>query len=159
MFKGHTGMHAHLTSINLPRAGVILLMILMLAIMAACATQPAITTRVNPRHDEGVQYYPQEIDRMMTELDYQSLRIRDPATGQSVAVAEEYGEYRVLFQSLQNDNIRVDVHIDKQDSEITLYFYNVNKSPLGDSSLQLYEQLLQRLRIEYGTKNVSSSRP
>ena len=159
MFKGHTGMHAHLTSINLPRAGVILLMILMLAIMAACATQPAITTRVNPRHDEGVQYYPQEIDRMMTELDYQRLRIRDPATGQSVAVAEEYGEYRLLFQSLQDDNIRVDVHIDKQDSEIALYFYNINKSPLGDASLQLYGQLLQRLRIEYGTKNVSSSRP
>ena len=159
MFKGHTGMHALATFINLPRAGVILLMILMVTITTACATQPAITTRVNPRHDEGVQYYPQEIDRMMTELDYQRLRIRDPATGQSVAVAEEYGEYRLLFQSLQDDNIRVDVHIDKQDSEITLYFYNVNKSPLGDSSLQLYEQLLQRLRIEYGTKNVSSSRP
>jgi len=157
MFNGHTGMHAPAAFINQPRAGVTLLMILMLAITTACATQPAITTRVNPRHDEGVQYYPQEVYRMMTELDYQRLRIRGPATGQSVAVAEEYGEFRLLFQSLQDDNIRVDVHIDKQDSEIALYFYNINKSPLGDSSLQLYEQLLQRLQFEYGAENVSSS--
>jgi hypothetical protein len=138
-------------------AGALLLTILLLAMMAACATQQAITTRVNPRHDEGVEYAPQELYRMMSELQYQRLRIRDPATGQSVAVAEEYGEYRLLFQSLQDTNIRVDVHIDKQDSEITLYFYNLDNSPPGNSALQLYEQLLQRLRFEYGTENVSSS--
>jgi|GEM_PF-1675174 len=159
MFNRLIGMHSPAILVHLPRTGITLLMTFLLASMTGCATQQAIITKVNPRHDEGVQYSPQEVSRMMTELDYKPLRIEDPVTEQSVVVAEEYGEYRLLFQSQQDNTIRVDVHIDKQDSEIALYFYNTSNSPLGDPSLQLYERLLQRLKIEYGAGHVSSSRP
>ena len=134
-------------------------MIVLLAGMAACATRHAITLKVNPQRDEGVQYSPQEVSRMMTGLGYQQLRITDPVTEQSVTVAEQYGEYRLLFQSLEDNNVRVDTHIVKQDGRIALYLYNANNSPLDDSALRLYEQLLQRLKFEFGAENVQSSRP
>ncbi len=96
---------------------------------------------------------------MMTELGYQQLRVKDPVTEQSVSVAEKYGEYRLLFHSLEDNNMRVDIHITKQDSRIALYLYNINNSPPGDSALRLHKQLLQRLQLEYGAENVSSSHP
>jgi hypothetical protein len=159
MFNNHSRVHSSTAFFHLPHAGMQLLMIFLLASVTACATQQAITLKVNPQHDAGVQYSPGELTRMMTELGYQHLRVKDPVTEQSVTVAEKYGEYRLLFQSLQDNNIRVDVHIVKQDSRIALYLYNINNSPPGDSALRLYEQLLQRLKFEYGAENVSSSHP
>jgi len=134
-------------------------MIILAVIMSACATQHSATLKVNPRHVEGVQYSPQEITRMMTDLGYQRLRVEDPVTEQSVAIAEKQGEYRMLFQSLENNNIRVNAHIVKVDGRITLYFYNINKSALSSSSLQLFEKLQHRVRLEYGADNVSSHQP
>jgi len=96
---------------------------------------------------------------MMTILGYQQLRVKDPVTGQSVSVAEKYGEYRLLFQSPEDNNIQVDIHIVKTDGRITLYFYNINNSALDTSSLHSYEQLRQRLEFEYGAENVSGSHP
>jgi hypothetical protein len=159
MNNWRTAMHSPAAFFHRPHAGILLLMVLLLAGMAACATRQAITLKVNPQRDEGVQYSPQEVSRMMTELGYQQLRITDPVTEQSVTVAEKYGEYRLLFQSLEDDNVRVDIHIVKQDGRIALYLYNANSSPLDDSGLRLYEQLLQRLKFEFGAKNVQSSRP
>jgi len=134
-------------------------MIILAVIMSACATQHSATLKVNPRHVEGVQYSPQEITRMMTDLGYQRLRVEDPVTEQSVAIAEKQGEYRMLFQSLENNNIRVNAHIVKVDGSITLYFYNINKSALSSSSLQLFEKLQHRVRLEYGADNVRSHQP
>lgn len=140
-----------------PHAGMQAFVICLLAIMTACATQHAATLKVDPRHVAGAQYSPEELNRMMTILGYQRLRVKDPVTEQSVAVAEKQGEYRMLFQSLEDNNIRVDIHIAKADGRIALYLYNINNSPLDDSSLRLYEQLRQRLQFEYGAEHVSSS--
>jgi len=96
---------------------------------------------------------------MMTDLGYQQLRVKDPVTEQSVAVAEKFGEYRLLFQSPEDNNIRVDIHIVKTDGRIALYLYRIDNSPPGETSQRLYEQLRQRLESEYGTENVSSSYP
>jgi hypothetical protein len=85
--------------------------------------------------------------------------VEDPVTQQSVAVAEQYGEYRLLFQSLENNNIRVDIHADMADGRIVLYFYEINQGTLGNSELRLYEQLEQRVRFEYGAEHVRTSRP
>lgn len=134
-------------------------MLFLAALMSSCATQHSATLKVNPRHVEGVQYSPQEITLMMTDLGYQRLRVEDPVTEQSVAIAEKQGEYRMLFQSLENNNIRVNAHIVKVDGSITLYFYNINKSALSSSSLQLFEKLQHRVRLEYGADNVSSHQP
>lgn len=133
--------------------------IILVVIMSACATQHSASLNVNSRHVEGVQYSPQELTHMMTDLGYQRLRVEDPVTEQSVAVAEKQGEYRILFQSLENNNIRVDVHIVKADGRMALYFYNINKSALNSSSLRLFEKLQQRLKLEYGAENVSSHQP
>lgn len=134
-------------------------MLFLAALMSSCATQHSATLKVNPRHVEGVQYSPQEITLMMTDLGYQRLRVEDPVTEQSVAIAEKQGEYRMLFQSLENNNILVNAHIVKVDGSITLYFYNINKSALSSSSLQLFEKLQHRVRLEYGADNVSSHQP
>ena len=89
----------------------------------------------------------------------QQLRVEDPVTQQSAAVGERYGEYRLLFQSLENDNIRVDIHADMTDGRIALYFYDINQGALGSSELRLYEQLEQRVKFEYGAEHVRASRP
>lgn len=142
----------------LTAAGFRLSVIILAASISACATPHSATLKVNTRHVEGAQYSPQELTHMMTDLGYQRLRVEDPATQQSVAVAEKYGEYRLLFQSLENNNIRVDAHIVKIDGRMVLYFYNINKSALSGSSLQLFEKLQHRLQMEYGAENISSHR-
>lgn len=159
MYIGHPGTQSSAAFLHLPRTAIEALIIFLLAIMAACATQQSMTLKVNSRHVEGIQYAPREVIHMMTDLGYQHLRVKDPVTEQSVAVAEKQGEYRLLFQSLEDNNIRVDIHIVMQDGRLALYLYNINNSPPGESSLRLYEQLLQRLETEYGAENVSSSHP
>ena len=152
MFNRNTGLQLPAATFHLP-------VIIIAVLMSACATQHSATLKVNPRHIEGAQYSPQELTRMMTDLGYQRLRVQDPVTQQSVAVAEKYGEYRMLFQSLENNSIRVNIHIVKVDGRIALYFYNINKSALSSSSLQLFEKLQQRVKLEYGAENVSSQQP
>lgn len=159
MFNGQPDADSPEPFIQLPRTAMQMLIICLLALATACATQQAITLKVNSRHVKGVQYAPQEVTHMMTDLGYQQLRVKDPVTEQSVAVAEKFGEYRLLFQSLEDNNIRVDIHIAKMDGRIALYLYNINNSSPGETSLRLYEQLRQRLESEYGSENVSSSHP
>jgi hypothetical protein len=149
MFNKRSGKQLPASCYRLP------IIILALAV-TACELQHSAILKVNPRHDAGVEYAPQELTKMMTGLGYQQLRVKDPVTEQSVTIAEKYGEYRMLFQSLENNNIRVDIHIDMLDGRIALYFYNINSSAFNSSSLQLYEQLRKRLELEYGAENVSS---
>lgn len=159
MFNKHTCMHAPAVFLHPPRAGLPALILFLLALMTACATQQAITLKVNSRHVEGIQYAPQEITHMMTDLGYQQLRVKDPVTEQSVAVAEKFGEYRLLFQSLEDNNIRVDIHIVMEDGRMALYLYDIDNDVPDETTLRLHEQLLQRLKLEYGADNVSSSHP
>lgn len=132
---------------------------LMLLTVTACTTTHTLNLKINTGHEAGVQYAPGELTRMMTDLGYQQLRVEDPVTQQSVNVAEQYGEYRLLFQSLENNNIRVDIHAGMTDGRIALYFYDINQSALGSSELRLYEQLEQRVKFEYGAEHVRASRP
>ncbi len=159
MFNKHTCMHAPAVFLHPPREGLPALILFLLALMTACATQQAITLKVNSRHVEGIQYAPQEITHMMTDLGYQQLRVKDPVTEQSVAVAEKFGEYRLLFQSLEDNNIRVDIHIVMEDGRMALYLYDIDNDVPDETTLRLHEQLLQRLKLEYGADNVSSSHP
>jgi hypothetical protein len=144
---------------RVPSAAIWLVTSLMLLTMRACAPGHALSLKVNTAHVAGPRYAPEELGRMMTDLGYQQLRVEDPVTQQSVVVAEQYGEYRLLFHSLENNNIRVDIHADMADGRIVLYVYDINQGTLGNSELQLYEQLEQRVRFEYGAEHVRTSRP
>ena len=143
---------------NLPGLIIRLAIIALAALATACAPQKVMTLEVDSRHVEGVQYLPEELARMMTDLGYQQLRVKDPVTQQSVAVKEQYGEYRLLFQSLEDSNIRVDIHIVKADGRIGLHFYDIHNSAPGSTSIRLFEQLRQRVNHEFGAENVSANR-
>lgn len=142
---------------NLSGTIIRLAIITLATLVTACATQKDLTLEVNSRHVEGVQYLPQELTRMMTDLGYQHLRVKDPVTEQSVAVKEQYGQYRMLYQSLEDSNIRVDIHIVKADGRIGLHFYDIHSNSPSSTSIRLYEQLRQRLNHEFGAENVSDN--
>ena len=126
--------------------------------LSACSTRGAIL-EVKPQHIEGTQYPPQEITRVLKSLGYEQLPVRDPTTGQPVYVAEKYGEYRLLFQSSDDNNVRVNAHIDTGGGNIGLHLYEIGSKDLDESAVQLYRKLKQRLEFEYGAANVSSSNP
>ena len=144
---------------RIPSTAILLVTCMMLLTVMACTTGHALSLKVSTAHVAGAQYAPGELTRMMTDLGYQQLRVEDPVTQQSAAVGERYGEYRLLFQSLENNNIRVDIHADMADGRIALYFYDINQGALGSSELRLYEQLEQRVKFEYGAEHVRASRP
>lgn len=96
---------------------------------------------------------------MLESLGYEQLPVRDPTTGQPVYVAEKYGEYRMLFQSSDDNNVRVNAHIDTGGGNIGLHLYEIGSKDLDESAVQLYRKLKQRLELEYGAANVSSSNP
>ena len=126
--------------------------------LSACSTRGAIL-EVKPQQIEGTQYPPQEITRVLNSLGYEQLPVRDPTTGQPVYVAEKYGEYRLLFQSSDDNNVRVNAHIDTGGGNIGLHLYEIGSKDLDESAVQLYRKLKQRLEFEYGAANVSSSNP
>ena len=96
---------------------------------------------------------------MLESLGYEQLPVRDPTTGQPVYVAEKYGEYRLLFQSSDDDNVRVNAHIGSGGGNIGLHLYVIDSKDLDNSAVQLYRKLKQRLELEYGAENISDSHP
>lgn len=135
-----------------------LISLVLTLLLSACTTTGAIL-KVKPQHIEGAQYPPQEITRMLESLGYEQLPVRDPTTGQPVYIAEKYGEYRLLFQSSEDTNVRVNAHINTGGGNIGLHIYRVDSKELDESAIQLYRKLKQRLEFEYGAANVSSSNP
>ena len=85
---------------------------------------------------------------MLESLGYEQLPVRDPTTGQPVYVAEKYGEYRLLFQSSDDNNVRVNAHIDMGGGNIGLHLYKIDSNDLDKSAVQLYQKLKQRLELE-----------
>jgi hypothetical protein len=96
---------------------------------------------------------------MMEILGYEQLRVLDPDTLQSVAVATKYGEYRLLFQYKDNTSIQVDVHIIMGNGNIGLHLYQPGRDDLDDAAMQQVERLRQRLIIQYGAEHVSDRHP
>ena len=127
-------------------------------LLAGCAS-PGATLQVKPRHDAGIQYSPQEITGIMEILGYEQLRVLDPDTLQSVAVATKYGEYRLLFQYKDNTSIQVDVHIIIGNGNIGLHLYQPGRDDLDDAAIQQVERLRQRLILQYGAEHVSDRHP
>jgi hypothetical protein len=136
--------------------------LLMLAalLQSGCATVTGgRTLDVDTGNLEGVQNMPQEISRMLEALGYESLPVHDPDIGHPVKIAEQNGQYRMLFQARGNPAIRVEVHIRVAGNRTGLHFYEVGNKSLGESARQHYQQLKQRLVLEFGADNVTDNHP
>ena len=127
-------------------------------LLAGCAS-PGATLQVKPRHDAGIQYSPQEVTGIMDILGYEQLRVLDPDTQRSVAIATKYGEYRLLFQYKDNTSIHVSVRIVMGNGNIGLHLYQPGRDDLDDAAIQQYERLRQRLILQYGAEHVSDRHP
>ena len=57
------------------------------------------TLKIDPRHVTGFQDMQSEITSMLEILDYEQLSLRDPSTGRPVYVADQHGQYRMLFRA------------------------------------------------------------
>jgi hypothetical protein len=117
------------------------------------------TLNVDTGNLESIQYLPQEISRMLEALGYRSLTIHDPDIGHPVKIAEHNGQYRMLFQARDNPAIRIEVHIRVTGNHTGLHFYEVGNKSLGEPARQRYQQLKQRLVLEFGADNVTDNYP
>lgn len=108
---------------------------------------------------EGAQNMPQEISHMLEALGYESLAVHDPDIGHPVKIAEQNGQYRMLFQARDNPAIRVEVHIRVAGNHTGLHFYEVGSKEPGAAALQHYQKLKQRLVLEFGADNVTDNHP
>ena len=129
------------------------------ALLLAACTAPGALLKVKPQKDAGIQYSPQEISRMMDIMGYERLLTPDPDTGRSVAIATNDGQYRMRFQFRENTSIQVKVHIVIGNGAIGLHIYQPGSKVLDSAATQQYDNLKQRLILQYGADYVSDSNP
>ena len=137
----------------------VLLMLAALLQSGCAAVTGGRTLDVDTGHLEGAQYMPQEISRMLEALGYESLPVHDPDIGHPVKIAEQNGQYRMLFQARDYPAIRVEVHIQVVGNHTGLHFDEVGNKSLGEPARQRYQQLKQRLVLEFGADNVTDNHP
>ena len=94
----------------------------------------------------GVQNMRSEITSMLEDLGYE---------WQPVQVAEEYGQYRMLFSAADKVTVQVDVHIRKNDNITGLHFSEAGTDQPGDAAMDYYRKLRDRAVLEFGADNVS----
>ena len=70
-------------------------------------------------------------------------------------VAEEYGQYRMLFRTGDNVCVQVEVHIRKDDRMTGLHFSEVGTDQPGDAAMDYYRKLKDRVVLEFGAENVT----
>lgn len=132
-----------------------------LALLALFLLQPGHTEaadrilKIDPRHVEGMQNMPSEITTMLEELGYEWLPIRDPVTGQPGKIAHQSGQYRMLFRAKAKPAVKVEVHIRIGDNVTGMYFTEVGSDEPGKAAPGYYQQLRERLVLEFGEDSVS----
>ena len=117
------------------------------------------TLKIDPRHVVGFQNMQSEITSMLVVLGYEQVPLRDSSTGQPVLVAEEYGQYRMLFRAADNGAVQVEVHIRITDNVTGLRFSEVGADQPGDAALEYFRKLKDRIVLEFGAKSVSDKHP
>ena len=70
-------------------------------------------------------------------------------------MAEEYGQYRMVFRAADNNAVQVEVHIRITDNMTGLHFSEVGADKLGDTALEYFRKLKDRVVLEFGAENVS----
>jgi hypothetical protein len=96
-----------------------------------------------------------EILAMFEDLDYEIINSLDESTHQKIEIAEQYGEYRILFQNLKQHSIRVKAHIREEDGVTGLHFFEQGQDEPSELAMVYYQKLKQRVILEFGEKQVS----
>ena len=124
-------------------------------LVPGCASVGGKTLKIDPRQIVGVQDMKSEITSMLEILGYERQPLADPSTGQPVQVAEEYGQYRMLFRAGDNVSVQVEVHIRKDDRMTGLHFSEVGTDHPGDTAMDYFRKLKDRVVLEFGADNVT----
>lgn len=129
----------------------------LLLLLAGCASTGDTILTVDGRHVKGIQYLPTEISSMLEELGYKWLPITDPSIGK-VKIAEQFGQYRMQFQAVDDARVRIDVNIRKDNNVSGFHFYEIGSKTLSAPSAEYYQKLKERLNLQFGADNVSDRR-
>ena len=127
----------------------------LLVFMPGCASTGGKSLKIDTRHIVGVQNMRSEITSMLEVLGYERQIIRDDSTGQPVQVADDLGQYRMLFRATGNVSVQVEVHIRKGNNFTGLHFSEVGADQPGAAALDYYRKLRERAVLEFGADNVS----
>jgi len=133
-----------------------LVMLLAAALLSnGCATRSGESLVIDTREVVGVRFMPDELTDMLRELGYDWIPIVDPAIRQEVKRFRQDGGYHMRFEYLQTRQVRIDARIRSRDGFTRLQFYEPDSQTLGPSSMALFQQLQERVALEFGAANIS----
>lgn len=99
--------------------------------LQGCATTGGETLSIRTQHVTAQQSMSDEIADLLSALEYNWIPVTDSHVRHGVKVAEQDGEYRMLFQHLKNQQVRIDVRIRRSDDFTRLHFYYLRWEILG----------------------------
>lgn len=70
-------------------------------------------------------------------------------------VAEQHGQYRMLFSAADNASVQVDVHIRISDKATGMHFQELGADSPGEAAMDYFRKIKERLILEFGADNVS----
>lgn len=141
------------------RAMMVLILVTALGLVTGCTATASHTLLVKTREAANSQYLPDEFERLLDSLGYEWVPVTDPDIGHPVKVATIYREYRMQFRARDASGILIDVHIRQDGQSAGLHFYqDDSKSPDAAASGR-YQQLRERLELEFGASRVIDKRP
>ncbi len=144
---------------NLNRRKSITLLILLLFFISI----PALTLanekiiKIVPGDEADTINMLYEVTLMMEDLGYSWHPVLNESTEQYLKVAEEFDQYRMLFKLNSNPSIQVKVHVRETDNVTGIYFTETGKQAFSDFANKQYQRLLERIKHEFGAKNVTEN--
>jgi hypothetical protein len=129
-----------------------------LGLGSGCTATGSNTLLVMTREAANSQYLPDEFERLLDSLGYEWVPVTDPDIGHPVKIATIYSEYRMQFRSRDAPGIRIDVHIRQDGQSAGLHFYQNDNKSLDAAAARRYQQLRERLELEFGSSHVVDNR-
>lgn len=120
-----------------------------------CATRSGEALVIDTRDVVGVRFMPDEMTDMLRELGYDWIPIVDPAIRQEVKSFRQDGEYHMRFEYLETRQVRIDARMRSRDGYTRLHFYEPGSETLNPSSMVLFQQLQDRVALQFGAANIS----
>lgn len=126
-----------------------------LILLSGCVPSGVKELTIDPTHVLGGQNIRKEIVFMLEELGYEYQPVRDPTTGQPVMVAEQNGQYRMMFRLKEDSSIHVEVSIRETDNFTELYFFEADGKQLSADAMDYYLVLKAEVTKVFGQENVN----
>lgn len=131
------------------------LLAILFVFASGCSTTGGTVLKIDARELQGVQSLPQEITRMLDDLGYDWVPVRDPSIALPVKVARHAGQWRMRFQARDRADIWIDARFNVGESTATLRLYEVGDDGHSSPSEHYHRELLERLELEFGRDHVS----